>query len=199
MQQQTQTATLKKTLRKQLRTARKALNVSQQQHAAKRVCQQLKAMPAVQQAKNIALYLSEDGEVCASDFIQWCWREDKAVYVPIVRAGNTLLFARYHLGSEMRQNQFAISEPIVNEDELIAPEQLDLVLMPLVGFDEKGNRLGMGGGFYDRTFEFLRKDTQSKPELIGLAHECQKVSELDVESWDIPLRTVVTDEAVYQF
>ena len=69
--------------------------------------------------------------------------------------------------------------------------------MPLVAFDKQGNRLGMGGGFYDRTLARLHEQNWQKPQLIGLAHECQKVDALPIESWDVPLKTIITPDKTY--
>ena len=80
------------------------------------------------------------------------------------------------------------------------PWGLDLILLPLVGFDLKGNRLGMGGGYYDRTLSYLRhRRFWIKPRLVGVAHECQKVDSLIARPWDIPLDAVVTETAFYRF
>lgn len=71
--------------------------------------------------------------------------------------------------------------------------------MPLVGFDATGNRLGMGGGFYDRSFAFKRIQPQQRPLLIGLAHSFQQLPQLPVASWDTPVDMVVTERAVFDF
>ena len=77
------------------------------------------------------------------------------------------------------------------------PSLLSLVLLPLVAFDAKGNRMGMGGGYYDRAFEFKQKTLSYLPRLIGLAHELQKKEQLPTESWDIPLFAIFTDKKIY--
>ncbi|MFP9005247.1 5-formyltetrahydrofolate cyclo-ligase, partial [Pseudomonas aeruginosa] len=91
-----------------------------------------------------------------------------------------------------------ISEPLADAGRQRKAWALDLVLLPLVGFDEQGGRLGMGGGFYDRSLAYLaRRKNGHKPTLIGLAHECQKVDRLALASWDIPLAGTVTDAGWY--
>ncbi|BBN82699.1 hypothetical protein PA25_26840 [Pseudoalteromonas sp. A25] len=77
--------------------------------------------------------------------------------------------------------------------------ELDYLLMPLVAFDHLGNRLGMGGGYYDKTLARYYKEHMKKPELIGLAHDCQKVEQLPTEAWDVPLQQIITPSKFYQW
>ncbi|HBP2722431.1 TPA: 5-formyltetrahydrofolate cyclo-ligase, partial [Pseudomonas aeruginosa] len=101
-------------------------------------------------------------------------------------------------GERWTRNRFRISEPLADAGRQRKAWALDLVLLPLVGFDEQGGRLGMGGGFYDRSLAYLaRRKNGHKPTLIGLAHECQKVDRLALASWDIPLAGTVTDAGWY--
>ena len=107
-------------------------------------------------------------------------------------------FQRVHPHESMTRNRFRIAEP----QDLPARQRkvwtLDLILLPLVGFDEQGGRLGMGGGFYDRSLAYLhRRKNWHMPTLLGLAHECQRVDELAMASWDVPLQATVTDKAWY--
>jgi len=88
-------------------------------------------------------------------------------------------------------------EPIFNRENILAPWELDLVLLPLVGFDEHGNRLGMGGGFYDNTFQHIKKHKTAA--FIGLSYECQKVESCPHEPWDLSLDAVITPERHYSF
>ena len=98
------------------------------------------------------------------------------------------------------EDRFGIPEPVVGVKELVRARRLDLVLLPLVGFDHKGNRLGMGAGFYDRTLAFLRDRVHwKKPHAVGLAYDFQRVDGFDVDPWDIPLTAVVTDKDIYSF
>jgi 5-formyltetrahydrofolate cyclo-ligase len=93
-----------------------------------------------------------------------------------------------------------IPEPERTHHQRIRPTALDLVLTPLVGFDDTGHRLGMGGGYYDRTFGFLNKRTRwRKPRLMGLAYELQRCQTLTRASWDVDLDAVATELAVYHF
>ena len=107
------------------------------------------------------------------------------VYLPVIN-DKALVFARYGRSSNWKKNRFGILEPI--DSTPISGSELDWVFMPLVGFDHKGDRLGMGGGFYDRTFEHK----SDKTKLIGLAHDCQEVNQLPTASWDVPLSGIIT-------
>ena len=152
------------------------------------------------------MYLASDGEVNPIEVMKWCWNNSKQSYVPIVvqEVKNSLLFAEINAQAEFTKNCFNINEPVVARDQIIKAEDLDLVLLPLVAFDQHGNRIGMGGGFYDTTFAFLKNNAtegaiQVKPRLIGIAHEFQQVEEISSEYWDIPLTMVVTDKQIYSF
>ena len=98
----------------------------------------------------------------------------------------------------MIKNIYGIEEPKLIPDQRRNAWSLGLVFLPLVAFDTQGNRMGMGGGYYDRTFSFKKQNKSLRgPDLIGLAHEIQKVESLPVENWDIPLSTIITGSGCY--
>ena len=188
-------------LRKQLRAARRALDAQSQTAAGQGLLQQLSQLEEFQSANNVALYLANDGEIDQVNVMRWIQTNSRHCYLPVVKQNanrNSLMFAEVTATTEFIDNKFGIAEPVVDEAELIEARSLDLVLLPLVGFDPCGNRIGMGGGFYDTTFEFLGLEERHKPVLIGIAHEMQKVDRIDAEHWDIPLSTVVTDQQIYR-
>ena len=99
----------------------------------------------------------------------------------------------------MIRNRFGIPEPDVRGGGLIAARDLDLVIVPLLGFDKACNRIGMGGGYYDRSFAFARRlEHISAPFMLGFAHEAQRVESLQVRPWDIPLDAVATQRRLYR-
>lgn len=184
----------KPALRQQMRTRRNKLSSVQQQQAAKSVAIRLQKHPLFQHSHRIAGYLANDGEVDPTPLLQCAQRLGKHIYLPVL-AGQSLSFVRYRPGvTSLHTNQFGIPEPRALPSQTITPEQLDLVLLPLVAFDCRGGRLGMGGGFYDRTFAFKRRRQQrSRPLLLGLAHQLQRVPALPLEHWDVTLAGIATD------
>jgi 5-formyltetrahydrofolate cyclo-ligase len=196
-----QTALLSRAqLRRQLRAARRALSRSQQQRAARDLYRQLAQHPMFRRARHIALYLPSDGEIDPRALLRAAQKRGKATYLPVLSAWpkTKMVFQRVRAGEPLRPNRFKIPEPRGNRHQQRKIWALDLILLPLVGFDPHGGRLGMGGGFYDRSLAYRALRTQpQKPQLLGLAHECQKVERLAMASWDVALAATVTDRAWY--
>ncbi|MBK5509185.1 MULTISPECIES: 5-formyltetrahydrofolate cyclo-ligase [unclassified Pseudomonas] len=187
-------------LRRMLRKARRALTPSQQRQAARGLYKQLAQQPLFRRARHISLYLPTDGEIDPRLLLRAAQRRGKATYLPVLSAWprTKMVFQRIRPGEKLKPNRFRILEPQANLGRQRKVWALDLVLLPLVGFDDVGGRLGMGGGFYDRSLAYLaRRKTWRKPTLLGLAHECQKVERLAQASWDVPLQGTVTDKAWY--
>ena len=187
-------------LRRMLRNARRALTPSEQRRAAIGLYRQLAQHPLFRRAKHISLYLPTDGEIDPRLLLRAAQRRGKATYLPVLSAWprTKMVFQRVRPGEKLLPNRFRILEPRVNISRQRKVWALDLVLLPLVGFDDAGGRLGMGGGFYDRSLAYLaRRQSWRKPTLLGLAHECQKVDRLAQASWDVPLAGTVTDKRWY--
>ncbi|MCK3829909.1 5-formyltetrahydrofolate cyclo-ligase [Pseudomonas fluorescens] len=187
-------------LRRMLRKARRALTPSEQRQAALGLYRQLAQHPLFRRAKHISLYLPTDGEIDPRLLLRAAQRRGKATYLPVLSAWprTKMVFQRVRPGDKLSPNRFGILEPRVNVHQQRKVWVLDLVLLPLVGFDSEGGRLGMGGGFYDRSLAYLaRRKSWRKPTLLGLAHECQQVDRLAQASWDVPLAGTVTDKHWY--
>lgn len=187
-------------LRRQLRKARRALTPGQQRAAALGLYRQLAQHPLFRRARHISLYLPMDGEIDPRLLLRAAQRRGKATYLPVLDAWprTKMVFQRVRPGEKFIPNRFRIPEPRINRARQRRIWALDLILMPLVGFDDEGGRLGMGGGFYDRSLAYLaRRKTWKKPLLLGLAHECQKVERLAQASWDVPLQGTVSDSRWY--
>ncbi|WEX15675.1 5-formyltetrahydrofolate cyclo-ligase [Pseudomonas sp. G11] len=187
-------------LRRMLRKARRALTPSEQRRAALGLYRQLAQHPLFRRAKHISLYLPTDGEIDPRLLLRAAQRRGKATYLPVLSAWprTKMVFQRVSPGEKLLPNRFRILEPRINACRQRKVWALDLVLLPLVGFDDAGGRLGMGGGFYDRSLAYLaRRKSWRKPTLLGLAHECQKVDRLAQASWDVPLAGTVTDKYWY--
>ena len=183
-------------LRRQLRKRRRALSRAQQRAAARRLQRAMAQDLRFIRARHIAFYLANDGEIDPAPLMQHARRLGKHCYLPVLSRwpSTTMRFQRLATGQRWQHNRFGIREPRAQRSLQVKAWRLDLVLLPLVGFDTAGNRLGMGGGFYDRAFAWRRWRTHTRrPRLLGLAHHCQQVEHLDGASWDIPLDAVVTD------
>ncbi len=161
--------------------------------------QQCIAMPQLMQQQHFALYLANDGELSTAPLIQALWQAGKRVYLPLLDPDHPgqLVFMPYHAGTKLLPNRFGIGEPALNPSQLAPLNQLQVIFTPLVAFDHHGNRLGMGGGFYDRTLAQLPKDHHC--QLMGLAHDCQQVAHIPVQSWDQPLQAVITPSRYLPF
>lgn len=191
----------KNTLRQQIREKRRMLSDSEREHAAFLLCERIAASRAFQQSKHIAFYLTNDGEIDLNLLIEHAWQKGKHCYLPVLAEPNTqrLWFIPYTPETKLINNRFGIPEPIhSNKTRLRKTISLDLILMPLVAFDKEGNRMGMGGGFYDRTLAYLRhRQYWHKPNLLGVAYEFQKQKQLETNDWDIPLQAIATEKDLY--
>lgn len=186
-------------LRKELLTQRRALTLEQQQSAAQSAATIFTAHPLFKKSHHIATYVSRDAEFGSMPIIQEIWRAQKNCYLPALSTTQEkfLNFIKFESNDVLQPNRYKILEP--SHSTIIPAEQLDLVLIPLVGFDLQGHRLGMGGGYYDRTFEFLTSNPAKKPLLIGLAYEAQCVDALPSDKWDVPLNGVLTEKGILLF
>lgn len=184
-------------LRQRHRKRRAELDRAALANAAAALSERLTALPEYQQAGRIAAYFAVNGEIGLEPLIEQALSAGKEVYLPNLER-QSLRFSPYFPSQKMRVNRYRLPEPDVDESEMLAPAALDLVLAPLVVFDAACNRIGMGGGFYDRSFGFRKNRAADKPVLIGVAHELQRVERIVPEDWDVRLDMVVTDRAIYR-
>ena len=186
--------------RKQIRIKRNALSGDQQTQSGLDLVQQFTQLKEIQLAQHIALYISIDGELDTQPLIEWLWAQGKQTYLPVLHpfSAGHLLFLHYSPTTPTVFNKYGIVEPQLNQMLIKPCQQLDLILTPLVGFDSQGHRLGMGGGYYDRTLaRWFETGEGATP--IGLAHDCQHVDTLPTEEWDIPLPKIVTPSKTWQW
>lgn len=184
-------------IRRRMRRTRRALSPQQQQAAAAALARQVAQHPVFQRSRRIALYLAVQGEMAVDELIERAWTAGKQIYLPVLMPyhHNRMWFAPHRPGGALKPNLFGIPEPDVPVRDMINPRALDLVLAPLVAFDRHCNRLGMGGGYYDRTFSFLRyRRHWRRPMLLGSAYDFQCVDgTLNPNPWDVPLDGVATE------
>ena len=178
-------------IRQQIRQRRRALTPEQQTQFALHAADRMMAYPPVLLAQTVAVFLSFDGELDTRPLIDQLWRAGKRVYLPVLHpfSPGNLLFLHYHPSSDLVVNRLNIREPKLDVRDVLPLSQLDVLVTPLVAFDAAGQRLGMGGGFYDRTLQNWR---QHRLQPVGYAHDCQQVDALPTEQWDIPLPAVIT-------
>lgn len=189
-------------LRRSLRLKRKSLSASQQANHALEALQHLIAQPEYQQARHIALYWAADGELDPCLVAHYAYLDGKIIYLPVVRRTQDnrreLVFLRYQPGENTQINHFGIPEPTADAESIDATN-LDLILVPLVGVDQSGNRLGMGGGFYDTTFSYKQANKDAKPWLVGFAHQCQLMEPFDADTWDVPMDAWLNETGLVRF
>jgi 5-formyltetrahydrofolate cyclo-ligase len=188
---------LRKELRKVMRKRRRALSYKEQTDAARRLFKRVAPSKLFRFSRRIAFSVARGGEIDPALLLLEAQRRRKKCYLPVMsKVGEPRLgFRLYKKGQKLVRNSLGIPEPA--RKYRCKPFALSLVLLPLVAFDAACNRMGMGKGFYDRTFAFIRRSVRQRPILLGLAHECQRVDNLEVAPWDVPLDGVVTDRTSY--
>lgn len=187
----------RKLARKKLLQQRAKITLSEQKKTSAIITKQLSQHPIFLQSHSVASYKAIQHEIDPSALIQKAWANKQNCYLPVLQ-GQQLLFCAYQANTFLKKNRFTIPEPLPSLDTCIAPQNIDLVLVPLVGFTEKGQRLGMGAGFYDRSFAFLLNSPRPvRPFLLGLAYEWQKLASFTEKSWDVPLNAVITEKQIY--
>ncbi|MES2675464.1 MAG: 5-formyltetrahydrofolate cyclo-ligase [Pseudomonadota bacterium] len=195
-----QTTDSRQQLRTELRARRRALTPDQQAQASQWLLRKLMSLPLFMRSQHVALYWAMDGEIDVAPVATQLWKMGKHCYLPVLHPQHKrqLWFAEYLPSTQLKLNKFKIPEPDHRNAQKLPAHLLDVVLVPLVGFDATGARLGMGGGFYDTTFAFKQKQKSiSKPWLLGVAHACQQMDKLETAEWDVALHGVVTDEAIF--
>lgn len=185
-------------LRKKLRQCRAELTLPYQKSASQKIAQQLIAFPVFKKSQRIAGYVAINMEIDPQPIIKIAWENHKDCYLPVLQE-KSLIFSIYKENMHLVKNHFHIPEPPLSEECSIDPCYLDIVLVPLLGFTINGQRLGMGGGFYDRCFSFLLASNPrpTKPYLIGLAYEAQKLESFETSVWDVPLNAILTEKKAY--
>jgi len=188
---------VRRQLRRELRAKRRAMPAALRAQADRAILTHLRHLPEYRRARRVALFLAFDGEPSLARLVEIARRQRKRLYVPVLR-GLTMRFVELEPGATLAANFFGIMEPKLGAR--IDPRELDLVLTPLVAFDDRGVRLGVGRGYYDRTFKFLRhRSYWRRPKLLGVAYELQRIGPLTPSSWDVPLWGAVTEAQVRRF
>ncbi|MCC5854579.1 MAG: 5-formyltetrahydrofolate cyclo-ligase [Idiomarina sp.] len=197
------------TIRQEIRQRRRALSFEQQAAASEAVKAAVLARGfgsggaggSAAQVSTVALYLAQDGELNLAPLIEALWERGVRTVLPVLHpvCQGHLLFLDFYADTPMVTNRYGILEPELATQRVVPLGEIDLLLAPLVAFDAEGNRLGMGGGFYDRTLAGWQRGLYPHLQAIGVAHDCQKVANIPKRDWDIPLPIVITPSKVWQF
>ena len=186
-------------IRRAMRHQRRSLRAVERLDHARRLARRLAGSPVFQRSHRIAAYLPNDGEMDARPLIRRAWTAGKGIYLPVLNP-QKLWFFPYATETPLAKNRFGIPEPSLSPRRRWPLSTLDLVLAPLVAFDDRGNRLGMGGGYYDRTFAYLASRSHwRRPLILGIAYGFQQVNTLPAHPWDIPLHGIVTERELRWF
>ena len=188
---------MKEIQRRLLQSRRAALSVAERMTAADAVAENVCRHPNFAQPGYVAGYWATRAEL-PLHILQLRLRPDQIWCLPVVQADGSLLFGPWRQGDPLVSNRYGIPEPDLAPASLIAPKDLALVLLPLLGFDRLGHRLGMGGGYYDRSFAF-RQGRAAPPTLIGVAYACQEIGMLERDEWDVPLDALANEHELLSF
>jgi 5-formyltetrahydrofolate cyclo-ligase len=190
---------VKAKLRKQLRAQRRSMNATRHADLSVAAAQALMRLRMFGAGKRVALYLPFDRELDTAPLIDAARRRGVQLYVPVISDRRHCRLRFYPLKGETRPGTFGISVPRLCATPVL-PQWLNLVVIPLVGVDSGGRRLGMGGGFYDRALAFRRRRTIWKgPHLVGLAFDCQRTDADFAQMWDVRLDSLATESGVEHF
>ena len=183
---------------KQLRTdaiaVRRSMSSTERNFASRRITDRFLNSRYFLGSDTIACYLSTWDEVDTSAIIERAWSAKKRVFLPVIAERGYMMFRETLPETEMKLNHFGLWQP--DSGEPIGASELDVVVTPLVAFDNERNRIGMGGGYFDRTFAFLSgRRHWLRPKLIGVAFDCQRIEKIAPNPWDIPVFRVLTETA----
>ena len=169
------------------------MSVEERARASTAICNQVNTSREFYASSIVGCYLPMYDEVDTREIIETAWRANKRVFVPVLRKQRQMVFCEIREDTELTQNDFGVWEP--TRGFLMPPRNLDVVITPTVVFDKEAHRIGMGGGYFDRAFAFLRhRNHWIRPKLIGVAFDCQKVEKITPKPWDIRLYRVVTNK-----
>jgi 5-formyltetrahydrofolate cyclo-ligase len=198
---QNNVAFAKDELRKRIRTERLTIAVSEREAAADAAADLFVAQPLLQKYDNFAAYIAHGGEFDVMPLLRRIWQAQKTCYLPVLsmESPGQLQFVKYQEDTFLQTNRYHILEPDFSLANEIPVTSLDVVLLPLTAFNRDGFRLGSGGGYYDKTFAFLRQDKPAKPLMIGVGFALQEVPLLPHDDWDVKLDGILTEQELLMF
>ncbi len=184
-------------LRQQLRSLRQSLPITDRAQRSIAITRNLASYLPYQRAIRVASYMATEEEVATETAMEMTVAAGKKVYLPIINTASwrapPLLFENYVPGeTPLRTNRYGIPEPIHRVGTALRVRKMDLVLVPLVGFNDRCDRIGMGSGYYDRS---LADSGFRNTRYVGLAFTCQK-AEFEPAAHDIPMHAIITEEGI---
>lgn len=182
-------------LRRDLRARRAALTPGLRLAAADAVARHLGEQPPLCEPGYVGGYWAVNGEL-PLHAVQLRLAPGQVWCLPLVQPDGGLRFAPWRAGDPMQPNRYGIPEPVMAPESTLAPGQLQWALLPLLGFDRSGGRLGMGGGYYDRAFAF-RRQASAPPLLVGVGYGFQELGGIQAQEWDVPLDAIVTEHGYH--
>lgn len=190
----------KHSIRQSLRSHRTTLDSLSREKKALAVATQITQMTSFKNCQHIGGYLTHNGELDPAPIIKTAFETNKKLYLPVLKKkSHAFSYYPYYSNESLIENRYGIGEPTIADRKPISTTCIDVVLVPLVAFDENCHRLGRGVGYYDRTFAFICENpAEKRPLLVGLAYEFQKIKTVHPEPWDIPMDMIVTEEKVYE-
>jgi 5-formyltetrahydrofolate cyclo-ligase len=179
-------------IRARLRAVRREIDAAEQAAAADAIAAGIATLASWEPARRVAVYRADGGEIDPAPLARRARDEGKITYAPVLR-GEVLRFAPFDDATAWVANRYGIDEPEVSGIGEIGAPELDLVIVPAVAVDAAGHRLGMGAGWYDRTFAWLAEAARpATPRLIAIMHDIGVVDEIMSQPWDVPMDAIVT-------
>jgi 5-formyltetrahydrofolate cyclo-ligase len=192
---------MKAKLRRELRTRRRSLGAAEHARRSRLAASFIGRLAAFKSGSRVAIYLPFDGETDPSALLALARRRRIRIFVPVVIDLRHRRLRFHPLTGKTRRGTFGISIPRgASPRDAVAPRWFDLIVVPLVGADREGHRLGMGGGFYDRALAFRRRRRCWRgPQLVGLAFDCQRADSVYAEPFDVRLDALATESGIQHF
>lgn len=174
-------------LRQQIKALRDRLTLEQQQQASQHLIPQALDLIEKYQATQLAFYLPFGSEISPLPLMKILHQQGKSLYLPILHpfASGHLLFQKYDFSTPLVPHHFGMKQPKLNVREVCPLDELEMIFTPLLACDKRGERLGYGGGFYDRTL------AQTSAISVGIAHHCQMIENVPTKRWDMPLTHIL--------
>ncbi len=184
-------------LRDKMRKLRAAVSGEDEKELSFKVMQKVLVHPFLNEKRLIGSYISAHHEISTANLNLKLESLGHCVALPVIdpKHKGHMDFYTYEDNSELIKNRFGILEPPPYHERYIGTDIFELVLLPLLAFDLNGNRMGMGGGYYDR----LLKKLSANCITIGLAYDFQMMPAIAAEHWDMPLDEVITPSKHYIF